>query len=167
MSVTDSAPAGDVRRGAVDQPLRGVPADGGHLADRRVDAEPLGELAGRRGPGAGHDVDHAQPLDAIPQRREPRRTAASQARCHEVDRGDRLGPLDRLARGDDDREAFGVGRGGHRERWRSSGQSGSATRQWTEGVPAGASYHPPLRARRAGCGQATGPADDRSAMSTE
>ena len=47
---------GDGAGGPVDQPLRGVAADGGHLAGGGVGPDPCGQLGGRGRPGAGQDV---------------------------------------------------------------------------------------------------------------
>ena len=61
---------GDLGGGPVDQPLGGVAADRGHLADDvGPEAESVGQLGGRGRAHLGHDVDDGQPVDPVPQAR--------------------------------------------------------------------------------------------------
>ena len=58
---------GDLRGGPIDQPLRGVPADGGDLAKSGGHAGAAGELGGRSWSHLGHHVDHGQAVDPVPE----------------------------------------------------------------------------------------------------
>ena len=121
MSVTVRLAGGDLGGRPVDQPLRGVAADGRDLAATSA-ARPSRSASSVAGAGPTLVMTSTTVSRSIRSRRRGTSARAdSQARVHQVDRVDELVALEGLARGDDDGDALGVGGG-----WRHGGCPGGS-----------------------------------------